>query len=224
MNLRGQVRQGFLLWVVIGVLLPLAGCVTLESPGTRYELTTEGFKTTDKTQAQTGTETIQPVTTDSQTVDVSQQKVVTTEQSGNKKGAWGFCCRQGRGREPEPMRGFEFSYPLDVDTAYIKVKREFDFLSRDDLSKKPFVQDYMESKRLFHLRYEATPGVHYKMRNFVEHPYGSEESSNTIEVELSKDGANKVNIRVMYYAGNTKDPKGYEASLKQRIKKTLGNS
>ncbi len=221
MNVKGQAKRWTRLLITTGVVF-LIGCVTLESPETKYVLTSEGFKEIDKPAAQANAETVQPVITDMASKPVSGQPQSSSDWTANQAGAWGFCCRQGRGVEPEPMSAFEFTYPLDVDTAYLRIKREFGFLSREDLSRKPIVLNYMEEKRLFHLRYEATPGVHYKMRNFVAHPYGNEEPSNTIEVELSKEGADQVSIRVAYYSGNTKDPKGYEISLKQRLERTIG--
>ncbi len=116
------------------------------------------------------------------------------------------------------------TFAMDVDTAYLQIKREFGFKSRDDFALNPPTQMAMDGNRFFHLRYEATPGVHYIMRNWVKHPYGSEESSNTIEVELFKDGANKVKVRVAYYSGNTIDAKGYASSIRQRIERAIGGS
>jgi hypothetical protein len=119
------------------------------------------------------------------------------------------------------MTGVDFSYPIDVDTAYIRIKQDFGFNSRDDLAHNEFAQDFLHSKVLLHMRYEATPGVHYKMRNFVKHPYGSEEGSNTIEVELTRNGSDQVKIRVAYYSGAMRDVSGYGTSLKQRIVQLL---
>jgi hypothetical protein len=59
------------------------------------------------------------------------------------------------------------------------------------------------------------------MRNWVEHSYGNEEPYNTIQIELSKEGSDKVLIVVSYYSGNTHDSQGYEASLLNRIKQAL---
>ncbi|MEN8131241.1 MAG: hypothetical protein ABFS45_13820 [Pseudomonadota bacterium] len=206
-----------LVFAALAITGVLAGCMTLDTPDSKYELTLEGFKEVGKPA------TVTQESTASGEV-VSSEKQHSTDWTNNKDGAWGRCCRYGRGKEPDPMRGFEFFYPLDVDTAYLRIKREFGFTSRQDYAANPAMQGWIDNKFLLHVRYEATPGVHYKMRNFIEHAYGSEESSNTIEVELSKDGANQVSIRVAYYSGNTNDPKGYEASLKQRIENTIGKS
>ncbi len=209
---------------LLGLFSMLAGCITVNSPDSQYVLTKEGFQKVEASPASATTAEAQPTAASTlDTTTTSTQSKTSDAWTPNKEGAWGFCCRQGRGTEPEPMAAFEFSYPVDVDVAYLKLKQEFNFLSRDDLARKPIVQGYLDEKHLFHLRYEATPGVHYKMRNFVKHPFGNEESSNTIEVELFKAGTDRVKIRVMYYAGNTKDTKGYEASLKQRIERTIRN-
>ena len=209
-----------LLVVLFGGLL--TGCMTFESPSTKYIWTLDGVTKIDKTAAKP-VETTQPAVADSQPAVVAQ-KQSSDEWTANKEGAWGFCCREGRGADPSPMTSVDFSYPIDVDTAYIRIKQDFGFNSRDDLAFNEFAQSFLDSKALLHMRYEATPGVHYKMRNFVEHAYGNEEGSNTIEVELTKNGSDKVKIRVAYYSGAMRDVSGYGASLKQRIVKLLSAS
>jgi hypothetical protein len=193
--------------------------MTFESPSTKYIWTPDGVTKIDKSAAK-------PVTSDPQAAADTQpvaaeQKQGTDVWTANKEGAWGFCCRNGRGADPSPMSELAFGYNLDVDTAYIRIKQDFGFNSRADLAFNEFAQSYLDSKALLHMRYEGTPGVHYKMRNFVKHPYGSEEGSNTIEVELTKNGSDKVKIRVAYYSGAMRDVPGYGASLKQRIVKLL---
>jgi hypothetical protein len=197
----------------------LTGCMTFESPSTKYVWTPDGVTKIDKTAANPA-ETTQESVVDSQTAAV-EQKSGTDTWTANKEGAWGFCCRNGRGSDPSPMTRVDFAYPIDVDTAYIRIKQDFGFNSREDLAYNEFAQDFLDSQSLLHMRYEATPGVHYKMRNFVKHPYGTEEGSNTIEVELTRNGSDKVKVRVAYYSGAMRDVSGYGASLKQRIVKLL---
>ena len=204
----------------------MTGCVTLESPDTKYVMTNEGFMEVSKPAIQQSAEESAQQKVASPSVSTSTDPVKKRIDSSekNKREAWGSCCIYGRGTNPEPMSAFEFSYPLDLDIAYLRIKREFGFKSREDFALNPPTQRAMDGNRFFHLRFEATPGVHYKMRNWVKHPYGSEESSNTIEVELFKDGANKVKVRVAYYSGNTLDAKGYVSSLRQRIERVLAGS
>ena len=223
-NMKDNARQ-FVVLAVLTASVLLVGCVTLETPDTKYVMKKDGFEEVGKPAVQKSEEAEQPVVTESSSKtsgDVQPQK--SDDWTPNKEGAWGFCCQQGRGREPAPMGSFEFKYPLDVDTTYLRLKQEFGFHSREDYAKNPFSQNWMDEKRLLHLRYEGTPGVHYKMRNWVNHPYGNEESSNTIEVELFKDGANQVKIKIAYYSGNTLDAKGYASSIRQRIERALEGS
>ncbi len=200
--------------------LQLSGCMTFEGPDHKYVLTQEGFKEVAKDkpkEEEAATEQSQPV----------QAKNVTTSSSSfdkspnNMKGAWGMAYRGGRGREPNPMSGFQVAYPRDIDSTYVRLKKEFGFLSLDDLNHNELYRDTAATNVVLHMRYEATPGVHYKMRNWVEHSYGNEEPYNTIQIELSKEGNDKVLIVVSYYSGNTHDSQGYEASLLNRIKQAL---
>ncbi len=108
MDVKGIVSRGFQALAVTGVLC-LAGCMTLESPETQYILTSEGFKDIGKPTKQTDTQSGQSVVKDIDSKTVSVQKPASSDWTANQEGAWGFCCRQGRGLEPEPMTAFEFS-------------------------------------------------------------------------------------------------------------------
>jgi hypothetical protein len=111
----------------------------------------------------------------------------------------------------------EFIVNKDIDVAYPKIMREFGFYRHE--------QRYDSDSGLpicdVHLLYINEPGSHYQMRNFIKHAYGNEESKNTIEVDLSKEGEGKVLVRVSYYSGNTLDKAGYEASLRNRVERAL---
>jgi hypothetical protein len=122
-----------------------------------------------------------------------------------------------RGRDPNPWTTLEFIVNKDIDVAYPKIMREFGF--------RRFEPRYYHDSGLpvceVHLRYINEPGSHYQMRSFIKHSYGNEESENTIEVDLSKEGEGKVLVMVSYYSGNTIDKAGYEASLRNRVERAL---
>ncbi|MEW8139159.1 MAG: hypothetical protein AB2761_19010 [Candidatus Thiodiazotropha endolucinida] len=204
-------------WTVfVYIALILSGCMTVEGPDSKYVLSKKGFEQAPK--ANTSNKL------DNRNINKKENippKKTYEDSPNNKEYAWGVGNRK-RGREPDPMSSFIFVYQKDIDTAYIRIKKEFGFLSLDDMNNNPYVRDAVKSKSLLHIRYVAIPNVQYTMRNWIRHPYASEEPSNTIEVDLAKEGQNKVRIQVSYYSGHTIDKAGYETSLKQRILRSLG--
>jgi hypothetical protein len=171
--------------------------MTVEGPEGKHVLTDKGFKK------------VQNAAPLSRNNAVSGSKQESGKDSpNNKKNAWGVIDRH-RGRELDPMATFFFVYSKDIDTANNRIKSESGFISLDDVNLNYLFQGYLKEKSLLHARYVATPGVHYQMRNWVRHPYGNEEPSNTIEVQLDKEGPEQVKIEVSYYAGFTSDKRGY---------------
>jgi hypothetical protein len=198
--------------------LQLSGCMTFEGPDHKYVLTQEGFKEVAKDKPK------EEGVVAERNQSVQAQKTTSSSDSvekspNNANGAYGWL--NSKIREPSPMNGFQFTYSKDIDSTYVRLKREFGFLSLDDLKHNDLLKGVVEEKGVLHLRYEATPGVYYKMRNWVEHSYGNEEPYNTIQIELSKEGNDKVLIVVSYYSGSTHDSQGYEASLRSRIEQAL---
>ena len=208
-------------YLAVIILLPLfmSGCMTLEGPDHKYVLTNGGFKEVPKAETiENGATAEQSATTSTVTRTTTAS---STDSPNNRAAAWGVARQSGRGPEPSPMRSFEFIYSRSIDSTYLLLKKEFGFISLDDLSNNTFYQSYVKDKALLHLRYEAKPGAYYKMRNWVYHPSAGEEPSNTVQIELAKEGSNKVLIQVSYYSGNTHNPGAYESSLKSRIAQAL---
>lgn len=149
---------------------------------------------------------------------VSQNKQeVRINNMSAQANAQGFCSYGCKSVEPNPMTSFEFAIDnIDVDTAYLRIKREFNFRTKDEkISEKPFLKNMLASSLDF--RYQSIVGVNYLMRGYKDHKYLKEETPNTIQVEISKDGQDKVFLKISFYSGNTKDIKGYKESLKSRI-------
>ncbi|MCG8537317.1 MAG: hypothetical protein MI808_19690 [Pseudomonadales bacterium] len=134
-----------------------------------------------------------------------------------KANAQGVCWIGCKSNDPSPMESIEFSLSaIDVDTAYTRIKREFNFKTRAErIEADPNVEGWLDGTLDF--RYQATPGVNYTMRGYREHKFNTEETPNTIQVEIFKDGADQVFIKASFYSGNTKDLEGYKSSLRQRI-------
>ncbi|MEW8048435.1 MAG: hypothetical protein AB2805_18290 [Candidatus Thiodiazotropha sp.] len=196
--------------VLVYMVLILTGCMTVDGPDGKYVLTDEGFKEIES----------QPVKPQNSDQPISPSETNTGNKSdSNWSKATGYCYRHGRKRDPVPWSSVVLTTNKDIDVVYPKIMREFKY-NRKRL---------MRSNRNttlpgcdVHLRFEEVPGSHYQMRSYIKHVYGNEESRNTIEVDLAKEGPNKVRIQVSYYSGHTIDQAGYEASLKQRILRALG--
>jgi hypothetical protein len=190
--------------VILSIIV--SGCMTFESPDQKYVLTKEGFKEVEKTSTTSSSDT-------SQTASAHPRQLSKM----NADAARGYCNKYGRGRDPNPWSSIEFVVAKDIDVVYPKIMQEFGYTRWEA----PL--HYGTSLPIcdVSLRYEEVPGSHYQMRRYIEHVHGKEEPKNTIEVDLSKEGVDKVRVRVSYYSGNTIDKAGYEASLKSRIEQAL---
>ena len=147
----------------------------------------------------------------------SEQKKSSEPNMTAQANAQGLCMIGCQSKEPSPMEKMQFSISdVDIDSLYNRIKNEFDFKSRQErIESNPTVEGFLDHTLDF--RYRALPGVSYLMRGYKEHNYENEETPNTIQVELFKDGINKVSVLVSYYSGNLTDMSGYEKSLKERV-------
>lgn len=86
---------------------------------------------------------------------------------------------------------FNFVYPVDVDVAYIRIKRAFGFKTTKEVSaESSFIAGLVEHGQLHRFRYEALPGVSYKMRNSIKPDFKV-----VVQVELTKEAVNKTRIQ-----------------------------
>ena len=200
--------------VVLSMALFLSGCMTFEGPDHKYVLKQKGFKEVKEADNLAVFEAAGSISAKQTTAGNVRKRGSNYEEAVGGCGRW-----RGRqhGRDPDPWASFEFVINKDIDVVYPRIMSEFGY------SRLKPVYHYGTSLPVcsIHLRYEEVPGSHYQMRRFLKHSYGNEESENTIEIDLTKEGENKARIRVSYYSGNTLDPHGYEASLRKRIEQAL---
>jgi hypothetical protein len=195
-------------WAVFACIASfLPACMTVEGPDSKYVLTKEGFKEVDK----------KPV----DAKGGGQSTTASGNNASNQTGSnWtntrGYCYRQGRKTDPVPWTSIVLTINEDIDVVYPKILREFKF-DRKYLNR---INEYKGCD--IGLRFDEVPGSHYQIRSYIEHKYGNEESKNTIEIDLSKEGPNQVRLQISYYSGLTVDKPGYEASLKQRLLRAIG--
>ena len=197
--------------VLVSISAFFPGCVTVEGPDHKYVLAKEGVKEVDKNTGATQH-------SGARSESSSQTSANAVRQRGsNYDEAFGACFRHGLHKDPDPWTSFEWVVDKDIDVVYPRIMREFGYIRWEA----PLAYGSGLPVCEIHMRYEEVPGSHYQMRNFIKHAHGSEELENTIEVDLAKEGKNKVRIRVSYYSGNTLDPRGYEASLRNRVEQAL---
>jgi hypothetical protein len=189
------------------IALLFSGCMVVDTPKGQYVLTTQGMQKQD------------PVT-DNSVTDNNKSSAKPLSLSRADK-AWakatGYCGRHGRLGDPVPWTSITMTLNQDIDVVYPKIMREFGYQRR-----KPIIDpDTGHTMCAVHIRYVEVVGSHYQMRGYITHSFGNELEKNTIEVDLAKEGQNKVRVQLSYYSGHTIDKPGYQESLKQRLLNAL---
>jgi hypothetical protein len=184
--------------------------MTVEGPDGKYVLTNEGFKETKSSASN-------KPSNGTQKTSVSSSADASSEKGVYYRATRGGCYTLGRGKDPDPWSTLTFIVNKDIDIAYPRVMKAFGFTKWK--APKHFVTNMPIC--LLEKRFSESPGSHYLMRSHIKHAYGKEMPTNTIEVDLSKEGPDKVRVQLSYYSGHTNDKSGYEASLKQRVLKAL---
>jgi len=94
---------------------------------------------------------------------------------------------EGRAAPQRRWQTIEARFNTDIDTAYGRVRREFNYLTTEErLARTPGVYGDTQLLRASGFRHEASPGSSYTLQDQVRHPRGGERQ--TIRVELYKDG------------------------------------
>ncbi len=106
--------------------------------------------------------------------------------------------------------------PMNVDLAYVKIKREFGFSSREELISSPYTSDRIKMGDSA-WAYEAVPGVYYKM--------GDSYSWGVARTELEKTGDNSTLLTLDYRQGSSTKmtQEEFRAAMIKKLKKALDN-
>ena len=110
-----------------------------------------------------------------------------------------------------------FSVPVDVDIAYLKIKKEFNYFSEQEIRQE---WGSMASAKMqtFAFAYEATPSVFYHMRADRQH----DGVQVIIDNKLEKLSAQKSKITITYWLKDKNiDPVSFGTSLKRRARQAL---
>jgi len=111
-----------------------------------------------------------------------------------------------------------FTVRRPVDTTYIRIKREFGFLTRDEKLSRMYIPNASEwLKHEGSFRYEALPGVSYHMRHYVTHRYKGVNREHTIDAVIEKNGSAS-DVTLTYWVDNIPRSQlnAYGRSLKSR--------
>jgi len=109
-----------------------------------------------------------------------------------------------------------FTVKRPVDTAYIRIKREFGFLTRDEKLNRMdgYSREWLQYEGSF--RYEALPGVSYHMRHYLTHRYKGVNREHTIDAVIEKNGSAS-DVTLTYWVEiPPAEIKQYGNSLKKR--------
>jgi len=114
-----------------------------------------------------------------------------------------------------------FTVRLPIDTAYVRIKREFGFVTRTEaLGRVSHKQEWLDYDDSF--RYEALPGVSYHLRKAIDHRFrGVYREKDTVDALLEKNGSG-TDITLTYWVDIPKSQvPAYGRSLKKRALRVL---
>lgn len=113
----------------------------------------------------------------------------------------------------------KFSVPVNVDIAYLKIKKEFQYYSEQEIRQEwgSLAQDKMQT---FDFAYDATPSVYYRMRAARKH----DGIQTVIDSKIEKQAEKESSITITYWL---KDPSinasQFGESLQRRTIQALNN-
>lgn len=110
-----------------------------------------------------------------------------------------------------------FTVPVDVDTAYLKIKREFGYQTDREIDQE-WGSLASTKKQTFSYAYDATPGVFYQMRAHRDH----NGAKAVIDSKIEKAGEGSSKVIVTYWLDSAvADTGAFSHSLQQRITRAL---
>lgn len=116
-------------------------------------------------------------------------------------------------------RQFQIIANLDVDVAYLRLKKAFNYYTDQEI-RQEWGKMADAKMQTFAYAYSATPSVYYHMRAHREH------ASNMaiIDSEIEKLSANQCKVTVTYWPTDSRTyTTGFGESLKKRVQQVLAN-
>ena len=110
-----------------------------------------------------------------------------------------------------------FSAPVNVDVAYLNIKKEFHYFSEQEI-RQEWGSMAGAKMQTFAFAYDATPSVYYRMRADRKHQGVQVIIDHTIE----KQSTTHSKITITYWLNDTSiNPQTFGDSLQRRVQKTL---
>lgn len=181
----------FAIATVLGLAITGTGCVTMEGgDGKRYTLGPEGWEERETAERAEGE---------------------TQDEAGTDAGGT---------QEPSEDITFSLTTNRDIDTAYARIRREFDFPTLDERAPEGHRQrEWIKLDAGFHHRTE--PGVTYSMRNREEH----DGHNGIMQVDIDREGSGAY-VEVLYHARDGDEhafptSEDFKNSLRERVQNAL---
>ena len=114
---------------------------------------------------------------------------------------------------------FEVATELDVDSSYVRLKREFGFRSKEEVLREPAGQWALLDESF---RYEAIPGVSYHMKTQIKTTELKNTQYHNLEMFIEKDAAKTKIISKIWISEKDSDQlNSYANDLKSKVLATL---
>lgn len=132
--------------------------------------------------------------------------------TGQSSGANDIPYEEGR---------IKFSVRTNIDKAYLKIKREFGYKTKAERARGMGPQGERWLDLVDSYRYEALPGVSYRMREHTTHNYKGRNDSQTIDAQLETNGAGTDIIITFWIKKPRLSLASFGNSLKSRVLNAL---
>jgi len=122
-------------------------------------------------------------------------------------------------RTPKEGYQVEFSVPVNVNLAFVRLKKEFNYYTEQEIRSEYGSQSMANAKiQTFSYAYDAVPSTYYHMRSYRKH----DGYLMTIDSMITLQNSQESLITVTYWPRDfSLDPVEVGKSLKQRIHKAL---
>ena len=116
---------------------------------------------------------------------------------------------------------FVLNVPIDVDTAYARLRSAFGFRSDADFNNDLRSDRLMQMDEAYH--YEATPGAFYRLSDYDKQVVDGVEHSIILRAEIQRDGVGSRIQMGFMPAGSSRtfDPDAMKAAIQQRAEAAL---
>ncbi|WP_147273097.1 hypothetical protein [Billgrantia montanilacus] len=116
---------------------------------------------------------------------------------------------------------FVLNAPIDVDTAYARLRSAFGFRSDADFNRDLRSDRLMQMDEAYH--HETTPGSYYRLSDYDKQVVDGVEHSIILRAEIQRDGdGSAIQMEFMPAGSNlTYDPDAMKEAIQQRVEDVL---